>query len=155
MRPSVRRRTQKVRPTGAEVGRRAWLAPVFGAAIIVALSAAASFAQATSEVFIAASLLFSVCEGIVLAFVGYAWNRRGVYAAATAGAAAAALAAPGRWEFALIRFSQPVQPTDLVADLVVSIAWGALAGLAGATFLRPKIAALTNSNREHLNGRSR
>ena len=120
----------------------AWLAPLIGAAVIVGLAAAASFAQATPEVFIAASLVFSLCEGVVLAVVGYVWRERGPALATLAGAITAAMAAPVRWEVALARTAQPVQPTSLAADLVVSMAWGALAGLAGATILKKRIATL-------------
>ena len=120
----------------------AWLAPLIGAAVIVGLAAAASFAQATPEVFIAASLVFSLCEGVVLAVVGYVWRERGPALATVAGAITAAMAAPVRWEVALARTAQPVQPTNLAADLVVSMAWGALAGLAGATILKKRIATL-------------
>jgi hypothetical protein len=122
--------------------KRAWLAPPIGAAIIVALAAGASFAQSTEWVFLAASLVFSLCEGVVLAIVGFAWSGRGLIAALLAGGATAAVAAPARWEVSLLRSGQAVLPTDLLADLLVSIAWGALAGLAGATILRPKLAAL-------------
>jgi len=70
-----------------------------------------------------------------------------VLPAVLAGGATAAVAAPARWEVSLLRFAQPVQPTDLLTDLLVSIAWGALAGLAGATILRPRLAALMRDNR--------
>ncbi len=129
------------------MSRTAWLSAPIGAVIIVGLAAAASFAQSTEAVLIAASLVFSLCEGVVLAVVGYTWSRRGVIAAVLAGGATAAVAAPARWEVSLLRFAQPVQPTDLLTDLLVSIAWGALAGLAGATILRPRLAALMRDNR--------
>src|SRR5207237_93112 len=98
--------------------------------------------------FVAGSIIFSLAEGVVLAFVGYLWNPRGVGFAALAACVTAALAAPGRWEFALARYGRPLQTTDLVTDLLVSIAWGAFAGLAGATILRPRIAALTHADEE-------
>lgn len=122
--------------------RTAWLSAPIGAVVIVALAAAASFAQSSSAVFIAASLVFSLGEGVVLAVVGFSWSRRGLLAAVLAGAATAGVAAPARWEVSLLRFSQPLQQTDLLVDLLVSIAWGALAGLAGATILRPRLAVL-------------
>jgi hypothetical protein len=113
--------------------------------VIVALAAAASLAQATESVFLAASLLFSLCEGVVLAIVGFIWwSRRGIPAAILAAVVTAAVAAPARWEVTILaRSGQSAPlPTDLVSDLLVSIAWGAFAGLAGATVLRPKLAAL-------------
>jgi hypothetical protein len=119
-----------------------WLSPPIGAVVIVGLATAASLAQSTEAVFVAASLVFSVCEGVVLALVGYAWSRRGLVAAMLAAAATAAVAAPARWEVSLLRSGLPVQQTDLLADLLFSIAWGALAGLAGATVLRPRLANL-------------
>jgi len=129
------------------MSKTAWLSGPVGAVVIVALAAAASFAQSTGAVFIAAALVFSLCEGVVLAIVGFSWSRRGLLAAVLAGAATAGLAAPARWEVSFLRFSQPVQPTDLLTDLLVSIAWGALAGLAGATILRPRLAVLMRDNR--------
>jgi hypothetical protein len=129
------------------INTTAWLSAPIGAVIIVALAALASFAQSTAAVFVAAALVFSLGEGVVLAVVGYSWSRRGLIAAVLAAAATAAVAAPARWEVSLLRFSQPVQPTDLLTDLLVSIAWGALAGLAGATILRPRLAVLMRDNR--------
>lgn len=131
--------------------RRAWLSPPIGVVVIVALSVAASFAHATEEIFIAASLMFSLCEGIILALVGFGWRRRGIVAAMFAGAGTAAMAAPARWEVSLLRFGQPVPQTDLLADLLVSIAWGALAGAAGATILRSKLAALMHDDEQRFN----
>jgi|SRR5579859_1579008 len=128
--------------------RRGWLAPPIGAVIIVLLATAASFAQSTEAIFVAASLLFSVCEGVVLAIVGFAWSGRGVLAAVLAGGATAAVAAPARWEVNLLRSGQVVPLTDLLADLLVSIAWGALAGLAGATILRPRLATLMHADEQ-------
>ena len=130
-----------------KINKTAWLSAPIGAVIIVALAALASFAQSTTVILVAAALVFSLCEGVVLAVVGYSWSRRGLIAAMLAGAATAAVAAPARWEVSLLRFSQPVQPTDLLTDLLISIAWGALAGLAGATILRPRLAVLMRDTR--------
>jgi hypothetical protein len=130
-----------------KINKTAWLSAPIGAVIIVALAALASFAQSTTVILVAAALVFSLCEGVVLAVVGYSWSRRGLVAAMLAGAATAAVAAPARWEVSLLRFSQPVQPTDQLTDLLISIAWGALAGLAGATILRPRLAVLMRDNR--------
>ena len=44
----------------------------------------------------------------------------------------------------------PPQPVDLLTDLCVSIAWGAFAGLAGATVLRRRLATLMGQDRPHL-----
>jgi hypothetical protein len=126
---------------------------VIGGTVIVLIGAAASLAQATPEVYVAASLVFSLAEGVVLAFVGYLWSRRGPGRAALAGCVTALLATPGRWEFAAVRYGQKLEPTDLLTDLLVSLAWGALAGLAGATVLRPRIAALTHSQEERFGPR--
>jgi hypothetical protein len=114
--------------------------------VIVALAFAASRAQATTEIFVVASLVFTVCEGLVLAIVGWMWSPRGVVASIVAAALTAALAAPARWQVAST--FQPVQPIDLVMDLLLSVAWGALAGLAGATILRAKLGALMHTDRE-------
>jgi len=121
--------------------------------VIVLVGAAASLAQATPEVYVAASLVFSLAEGVVLAVVGYLWSRRGPRLAALAGCITALLATPGRWEFAAVRSGQKLEHTDLLIDLLVSLAWGALAGLAGATVLRPRIAALTHSQEERFGPR--
>jgi hypothetical protein len=121
--------------------------------VIVLLGAAASLAQSTPEVYVAASIVFSLAEGVVLAFVGYLWSPRGPAFAAVAGCITAVLAAPGRWEFASVRYRQTLQPMDLLVDLAVSLAWGALAGVAGATVLRPRIAALTHSDQDRFGGR--
>ncbi len=63
---------------------------------------------------------------------------------APAASESAAVAAPARWEVTILaHYGQAVlSTTDLLSDLLVSIAWGAFAGLAGATVLRPKLAAL-------------
>jgi hypothetical protein len=129
---------------------RAWLAPPIGALIIIALAAALSLAQATEWVFLLASLVFSLSEGFVLALVGFTWSRRGVVAAILAASVTAAVAAPARWEVRFfMRYGEPIPQTrDLFADLAVSVAWGAFAGLAGATVLRPKLAALMKDDRE-------
>jgi len=127
------------------IDRRAWLALPVAVVAIVALAAGASLAQAAEAVFIAASLLFSLCEGVILAIVGWIWwSRRGIVGAMVAAAVTAAVAAPARWEVTILiqygRRNPP--PTDLLSDMLVSIAWGAFAGLAGATVLRPRLAAL-------------
>lgn len=121
-----------------------WLAPPIGILMIVGLAATASLAQSTEWVFIAASMLFSLCEGVVLAVVGFIWSRKGIAAAMAASIATAVVAAPARWEVTvLMRSNRPApEQTDLLADLAVSIAWGAIAGLAGATILRPKLSAI-------------
>ena len=139
----------------AAVDKRAWLAPPIGAAIIVALAAALSLAQATDWVFLLASLVFSLCEGVVLALVGFTWIRRGVVAAVLAAAVTAAVAAPLRWEVRFfMHYGQPIPQTlDLLTDLAVSVAWGAFAGLAGATILRPKLAALMKDDQERFTPR--
>jgi hypothetical protein len=126
-----------------------WLAPPLGAVAIVALAAALSLAQATESIFLVASLVFSLCEVVILAIAGFMWSRRSIPAAMLAAALTAAVAAPARWEVGiLMRSSQlPPQPTDLLTDLLVSIAWGAFAGLAGATILRPKLATLMHDDR--------
>jgi hypothetical protein len=126
------------------LGRPAWLAPPIGAALIVGLASAASLAQATEWIFLAASLVFSLCEGFVLAVVGYTWSRRGVGAAMLAAAVTAVVAAPIRWEVAIYtrRGLTAPQPIDLLSDLLVSFAWGALAGAASATVLHRKLGAL-------------
>jgi hypothetical protein len=130
----------------ASTSKAAWLSAPIGAVVIVGLAAAASFAQSTTAIVVAASLLFSLCEGVVLAIVGYSWSQRGLARAVLAAAATAAVAAPLRWEVSILRFAQPVQPMDLLSDLLVSMAWGALAGLAGATILRPRLAVLMRDN---------
>src|ERR1700694_4269313 len=106
MAASRRRRNHRVprastsTPPGAR--RSAWLAPPIGIAVIVGLAFAASRAQATPEIFIAAALVFSLCEGVVLAVVGWAWSPRGLLRAVVAAAATAALATPIRWEVGLV-----------------------------------------------------
>ena len=135
--------------TSGRVGRSAWLAPPIGVAVIVGLAYAAARAQATTEIVVAAALMFSLAEGVVLALVGWTWSRRGVSAAMVAGAVTAAVAAPVRWEVSFLSGTlQSFQPVDLAVDLCVSVAWGALAGLAGATVLHSKLSALMHSDRE-------
>jgi hypothetical protein len=141
--PARARRKQDA--TRFPIDWRALIAPPVAVVLIVALAAGASLAQAAESVFVAASLLFSLCEGVILAIVGLIWwSRGGILAAILAAAITAAVAAPARWEVTILtRNGQPVpQLTDLLSDLLISIAWGAFAGLAGATILRPKLAAL-------------
>jgi hypothetical protein len=115
---------------------------MIGATIIVVLAWAASLSQATPEIFVASSLLFSVCEGAVLAFVACVWSGRGVPVAVVVAAITGVLAIPGRWEVARLRTGQSPQLTDQLIDLAVTVAWGAFAGLAGSTVLRARLAAL-------------
>lgn len=103
---------------------------------------AASLEQATPEIFVAASLVFSIAEGVVLAFVGAVWSARGVAWAVGVAILTALLATPGRWELAYLRTGQNAQLLDLAIDLGVTIAWGAFAGLAGATILRERLLTL-------------
>jgi hypothetical protein len=124
-------------------GKGAWVAPLIGVPLIVLFSYLATQAQTTSEVFIAASLMFSLFEGLVLAFVGYYWSRQSLVAAAVSGAMTAALAAVARWEVGILTGTlQSTQEMDLIVDLAVSVAWGVFAGLAGATVLHGRIARL-------------
>jgi hypothetical protein len=108
----------------------------------VAFAWAASLERATPEIFVAASLVFSIAEGIVLAFVGSVWSSRGIAIATVVAAITAVLATPGRWEVAYMHTGHALQLPDLISDLAVSVAWGAFAGLAGATVLRERLAAL-------------
>ena len=114
----MRRRNHRVprgqRSSSAPIDRRAWLALPLGVVIIVALAAAASLAQATESVFVAASLVFSLCEGVVLAIVGFIWwSRRGIPAAILAAVVTAAVAAPARWEVTILtRYGQSVPSAD-------------------------------------------
>jgi hypothetical protein len=123
-------------------GRGLWFAPIFGATLIVILAWVASLEQASPEIFVAASLFFSICEGIVLAFIGCVWSSRGVPIAVAAAAITGVLAIPGRWEVAYLLTGQTLQLIDMLTDFGVTIAWGAFAGLAGATILRERLAAL-------------
>ena len=140
--PSHRRNGSRGQGAGGRAGRGAWLAPIIGATLIVAMAAAASLPQATPEIFVIASIVFSLVEGIILAFIGCIWSSRGTVAAVLAAAITAVLAAPGRWQVAQARTGITPQPMDLVIDLAVSVAWGAFAGLAGATILRERLSAL-------------
>jgi hypothetical protein len=125
-----------------EYGRGAWFAPIVAITLIIVFAWAASLEQATPEIFVAASLAFAIGEGIVLAFVGCVWSSRGVAVAAVVAAITAVLATPGRWEVAYLRTGHALQLPDLMSDLGVTVAWGAFAGLAGATVLRQRLAAL-------------
>ena len=127
---------------GGGPGRGAWFAPIPAVTIIVILAWAAAIFQSTPEVFVAASLVFSICEGIVLAFVGCVWSSRGPAIAAVVAAITGILATPGRWEVAYLRTGQTLQMNDLLLDLGVTVAWGAFAGLAGSTILRERLSKL-------------
>jgi hypothetical protein len=129
-------------PRARNRGRGLWLAPIFGATLIVLLAWAASLEQATPEIFVAASLVFSICEGIVLAFVACIWSWRGVPIAVTVATLTGVIAIPGRWEVASLLTHQTLQLMDMLQDVGVTIAWGAFCGLAGATILRERLAAL-------------
>jgi hypothetical protein len=119
-----------------------WLGPIFGATLIVVLAWTASLFQATAEVFVAASLAFSIGEGIILAFIGAAWSSRGVPTAVVVACIPAVLATPGRWELAYLRTGVNPQMNDLLVDLGVTLAWAAFCGLAGATILRQRLTTL-------------
>jgi predicted small integral membrane protein len=119
-----------------------WLGPIFGATLIVVLAWTASLFQATAEVFVAASLAFSIGEGIILAFIGAAWSSRGVPTAVVVACITAVLATPGRWELAYLRTGVNPQMNDLLVDLGVTLAWAAFCGLAGATILRERLTTL-------------
>jgi hypothetical protein len=108
----------------------------------VTIGALASLAQATPDLFIAASLTFSLLEGVALAFIGAIWSDRGVVNAVLAACVTAALAAPARWEVARIRTGEVALQTDLLMDLGVTLVWGAFAGLVGATILRDRLSNL-------------
>ncbi|MBV9326314.1 MAG: hypothetical protein JO352_21325 [Chloroflexi bacterium] len=125
-----------------KLGRGAWLAPIFGATIIVALAWAASLEQATPEIFVVASLVMTIAEGVVLAFVAAIWSPRGVPIAIGMAVLTALLATPGRWELATLRTGQTPQSLDLVEDLAANLAWAVFAGLAGATILRERLTRL-------------
>jgi hypothetical protein len=146
--PASRRRRRRAagqpgRETGPPRARRgAWFAPIFGATIIVTVAWAASLAQATPELFMAASLLFALIEGIVLAFIGAVWSPRGVQRSVAFAVLTVLLATPGRWEVAQLRTGQTPQYADLLLDLAASVAWAIFAGLAGATILRDRLLAL-------------
>jgi hypothetical protein len=148
----VRPRASRARRNGAPAraepgsergpGRGAWLAPIIGATVIVTLAWAASLAQATPEIFVAASLMFALGEGLVLAFVGTVWCASGVPIAIGVSVLTAALATPGRWQLAELRTGQTPQLSDLLVDAAVTLAWAAFAGLAGATILRERLSTL-------------
>ena len=122
--------------------RAAWLAPIFGATIIVSLAWAASLAQATPEIFVVASLMFSFVEGVILAFVAAVWSPRGILIAVGMSVLTAILATPGRWELASLRTRQTPEPLDLAFDVGANLAWAVFAGLAGATILRERLLRL-------------
>lgn len=132
-----RRDTSNPRP-----GRAAWLAPIIGATLIVTFAWAASLEQATPEIFVAASLVFAIAEGLVLAFVAAAWSARGLRYSIGLAVLTALLATPGRWELAYLRTGQQAQLMDLGTDLCVTLAWAAFAGIAGATILRERLLTL-------------
>jgi hypothetical protein len=115
---------------------------VLGTTIIVTLAWAASLEQATPEVFAAASVLFALGEGIVLAFIGAAMSARGLAWAIGLAMLTAILATPGRWEVAYLNTGQRPPLTDLGIDFVVTVAWAMFAGLAGATVLRERLRTL-------------
>jgi hypothetical protein len=118
------------------------LGPIIAATLIIVLAWAASLFQATSEVFVAASLLFSLFEGLILAFIAAAWSSRGTAIAVVVACITAVLATPGRWELAYLRTGVNPQMSDLLADLGVTLGWAAFSGLAGATVLRERLTAL-------------
>jgi hypothetical protein len=128
--------------TNPEITRAAWLAPIFGATLIVTLAWAASLAQATPEIFVVASLTFSLVEGVILAFVAAVWSPRGVVVAVGMAVFTSVLATPGRWELATLRTGQTLAPVDLAADVGANLAWAVFAGLAGATILRERLLRL-------------
>jgi hypothetical protein len=130
------------RPEEPRLGPVALLAPIIGATIIVLLAWAASLEQATPEIFVAASLVFAIAEGIVLAFVGAVWSVRGLPWAVGIAVLTAVLATPGRWEVAYLRTSQRPQLLDLGSDAAVTLVWAIFAGLAGATILRERLRRL-------------
>lgn len=123
-----------------------WLGPIIAATLIVVIAWAASLFQATSEVFVAASLIFSLLEGVILAFVGAAWSSRGVPIGAVVACITAVLATPGRWQLAYLRTGVTPQINDLLLDLGVTLAWAAFCGLAGATVLRERLRTLLPGN---------
>jgi xanthine/uracil permease len=142
-RNGVAQRHHKPRPrTRVKLSRAAWLAPIFGATIIVTLAWAASLEQATPEIIVAASLLFSLLEGVVFAFVAAIWSPRGVPIAVGMSVLTALLATPGRWELARLHTGQVPQTLDLAADMAANLAWASFAGLAGATILRERLTKL-------------
>jgi hypothetical protein len=123
-------------------GLGALLAPIIGSTLIVTLAWAASLQQAAPEVFVGASLLYALLEGIIFAFVAAIWSARGLGWAIGMALLTAVLAIPGRWELAYLRTGQRPPWTDLGVDLGVTLAWAAFAGLAGATVLRERLLTL-------------
>ena len=119
-----------------------WLGPIVAATLIVFMAYAASMFQATAEVFVAASVVFSLFEGIVLAFVGAGWSSRGVPFAVVVACITGVVATPARWEIAYLRTGVNPQMPELLADLGLTLAWGAFTGLAGATILRERLTTL-------------
>jgi hypothetical protein len=140
---STRATSRRKRPERqSRPGLGGWLAPIIGSTIIVTLAWAASQQQATAEVFVGASLLFALLEGVVLAFVAAVWSARSLVWAVGMSIATALLAIPGRWELAYLGTGQRPPWTDLGVDLGVTLAWAALAGIAGATVLRERLLTL-------------
>jgi hypothetical protein len=135
------RQRSKPRQT-PRLSRAAWLAPILGATIIVTLAWAASLEQATPEIFVGASLIFTLLEGVVLAFVAAIWSPRGVPIAVGMAVLTGILATPGRWELATLRTTQTPQTLDLLEDAAANLAWAAFSGLAGATILRERLTRL-------------
>ncbi len=118
------------------------LAPILGATVIVVIAWFAAQEQATPEIFVAASIVFALLEGIVLAFVAAVWSGRGIVWGVGMAVVTAILATPGRWELAYQLTAQTPQLKDLAIDAATNIAWAAFAGLAGATILRDRLLAL-------------
>lgn len=142
---SMRPRSGRSRRQAADEqrpGRFAFVAPIIGATIIVVLAWAASLEQATPEIFVVASMVFSIAEGIVVAFVAAAWSGRGLGLAVGLAVVTAVLAIPGRWQVAYLRTGQRPQLTDLGIDAGVTLAWAIFAGIVGATILRKRLLTL-------------
>ena len=135
-------RPRRKRSDAPRPGRGAWLAPIIGSTLIVVFAWAASLQQAAAEVFVAASLVFALVEGIILAFVAAVWSARGLAWAVGMAVLTAVLAIPGRWELGYLRTGQRPQLTDLSSDVAVTLAWAAFAGIAGATILRERLLTL-------------
>ena len=133
---------RRPRPARLRAGRGAWLAPILGATVIVTLAWAAAQVQSSPEVFVAASVVFSLCEGLVLALVACVWSARGVPIAVLVAVVTAALATPGRWQIAQLHTGQTPQPLDLAMDGGITLLWAALTGLAGSTVLRERLSTL-------------
>jgi len=136
------RRSRRQATDARQPGRFAFLAPIIGATIIVVLAWAASLEQATPEIFVVASMAFSIAEGVVLAFVAAAWSARGLRLAVGLAVVTALLAIPGRWEVAYLHNGQRPQLLDLGLDAGVTLAWAIFAGVAGATILRDRLLTL-------------